>query len=511
MDSNSFVSEIESRKIDFRVEPGPLKNDVSLFRRQVNGVILPASQEEVFEVVRIAGQHGVSLHPISGGKNWGYGTALPAQDSVWILDLSRLNRIIGIDLEQMAITIEPGVTQSQLHQYLEENEFDAMTPNTGIGAHGNILGNILERGFGVAPLQDHASSLMSLKACMANGKEFQSFFRGLSGDIGNGYKWGIGPSLEPLFLQSNFAVITEATIKLTKRPEQIELAVFSVKNSAQLQAAVDAGRHLNLSLPGQVNAFKIFDSMQVKNTIDSRSERLFGVQIGASRICIAVLYSNRDQIGTLRKAAKRIIRKHGFSDLNFFSRRGINRLNGFLDMWPLKGMFHQHRRALKSLSEYMRLAEGYPSSIGLNILYPNLESQLLASVDPVKDGKTIIWYAPITPMKGENLAKVIGRIGELTSKAGLPRPSMTITCVSETTAAITVPLLFKPVEREAVYDLYRELLKVGAKEGFFPYRVPIEFIKDLVQFHPQYWAQIKVVKEALDPKNSIAPGRYSDF
>ncbi len=509
MDKSAFVSELSTRKIACRLDPGHFQKDVSLFERQIEGVIEPSTQDEVFEIVRVASRLGIALHPISGGKNWGYGTALPASNAIWILDLSRLNRILKIDLEQMAITLEPGVTQAMLHKYLEDNCIDAMTPNTGIGAHGNILGNILERGFGVAPIQDHASSILSLKACLPNGQEFQSFFRGLSGGIDGGYKWGIGPSLEPLFLQSNFAVITEATIKLAKRAERIELVAFSLKNEEKLFSAIEFGRELNFRLAGQVQAFKIFDSAQIKKTLDPQSDRLFGLDVKESRICIAVLYSNREQSRSLRKTVTRLSKKHELSGLRFFSRTRIDVLLRIASSWPFSYFLNRHLRSLNSLSEYMRLAEGHPSSIGLNILYPELSNQALESVDPAGDEKTIIWYAPIMPMKGTNVVRAIKCIASVTERAGLSRPSMTITCVSDATAAITVPLTFRSDERAMVYQLYRELLSVGAKEGFFPYRVPIEFMKDLVQYHPQYWEHVNRVKEAFDPKSTIAPGRYS--
>src|SRR5690606_15146607 len=41
------------------------------------GAVAPASAEEVQALVRLAGEHGVPLWPISRGKNYGYGGAAP--------------------------------------------------------------------------------------------------------------------------------------------------------------------------------------------------------------------------------------------------------------------------------------------------------------------------------------------------------------------------------------------------------------------------------------------------
>ena len=37
-----------------------------------------------------------ALHPVSSGKNWGYGSRVPTSDGV-SLDLGRLNRILDFD------------------------------------------------------------------------------------------------------------------------------------------------------------------------------------------------------------------------------------------------------------------------------------------------------------------------------------------------------------------------------------------------------------------------------
>lgn len=509
MDSNKFLAALKSTGIPVQSKAAAFEKDASFFQRKILGIISPTSQADVARSVRLAQEHDISLYPISGGKNWGYGSALPVSESAWLLDLSKLTRIVHYDAEQMAITIEPGVTQASLNQYLKDHSINAMTPNTGIGAHGNILGNILERGFGVAPLQDHASSLMSLKACLADGTEFQSFFRGLPHSIDGGYKWGIGPSLEPLFFQSGFGVITEATIKLSKRPQHIELAVMSIESNDDFRRAIQYGRELNFSFPGQVQAFKIFDAPQVKKTLGQNSDSLFGVKINSSRICIAVLYSNCFQASSLRKAVTNVATQNGLQRPRYFSRKRIDRLTSLLNVWPFSSFMNNHARPLRSLHEYMRLAEGYPSSIGLNLLYPELENEALESVNPAHDEKGILWYAPILPMRPDLVFHALTRISQLATNRGAPKPSMTITCVSESTAAITVPLLFERSSKEATYELYRELLSVGAKEGFFPYRVPIAFMAELMQFHPDYWAQVNRIRQAFDPKQTLAAGRYS--
>src|SRR5512138_3910576 len=57
-------------------------------------ILRPSSRQHVQECVRIANRHRIPLYPVSGGKNWGYGSSVPAADECVLLDLSRMNRIV---------------------------------------------------------------------------------------------------------------------------------------------------------------------------------------------------------------------------------------------------------------------------------------------------------------------------------------------------------------------------------------------------------------------------------
>ena len=83
-------------------------------------VVRPGTIAEVQACVRVAAGSGVGLWPLSTGKNWGYGSRVPGADGATILDLSRLDRIVHYDPDMGYVTVEPGVTQSQLHAFLVE-------------------------------------------------------------------------------------------------------------------------------------------------------------------------------------------------------------------------------------------------------------------------------------------------------------------------------------------------------------------------------------------------------
>ena len=47
-----------------------------------------------------------------------------------------------------------------------------------------------------------------------------------------------------------------------------------------------------------------------------------------------------------------------------------------------------------------------------------------------------------------------------------------------------------------------------AEAGYFPYRVNIGQMPELLELRPQFFRLVSRIKEVLDPNNIIAPGRY---
>src|SRR5918912_1169909 len=71
------------------------------------GVVLPATTEEVIDVVKIAHAHQLPVVPRGSGTGLS-GGALPVPEGV-LVGLSRMKRIIEIDLENCWMRVEPGV------------------------------------------------------------------------------------------------------------------------------------------------------------------------------------------------------------------------------------------------------------------------------------------------------------------------------------------------------------------------------------------------------------------
>ena len=142
------------------------ESDTTGARRNIPAALLIHVAASLPQVMEIATRNRVAVYPISTGQNWGYGTALPARDGCVIVDLSRMTRIIDFDAEMGVVTVEPGVTQGMLADFLDAGTHPFLVPVTGAGPTCSLLANALERGYGVTPHVDHFGAVTDLEAVL---------------------------------------------------------------------------------------------------------------------------------------------------------------------------------------------------------------------------------------------------------------------------------------------------------------------------------------------------------
>src|SRR3954463_9032705 len=114
---------------------------------RIPAIVRPGCRTEVQECMRIANRWKVPVYPISSGKNWGYGSRVPAADGCVLLDLGRMNRIVDFNEDLGYVTVEPGVTQAQLYQFLQQQGSRLWMDATGASPACSLIGNTVERGF----------------------------------------------------------------------------------------------------------------------------------------------------------------------------------------------------------------------------------------------------------------------------------------------------------------------------------------------------------------------------
>ena len=211
--------------------------------RRIPAIIRPASCAEVQACLRIANRWRVPVYPISSGRNWGYGSRVPASDGCVLLDLGRMNRIVDFDESLGYVTVEPGVTQAQLQSFLAEQNSNLWMDSTGASPHCSLIGNAVERGFGHTPYGDHFAHTSNLEVVLPEGEVIETGFGRYPGAHASPvYRWGVGPILDGLFSQSNFGVVTRMTMWLMPAPEYFQAYYFKCETDAGMPALIDALR-----------------------------------------------------------------------------------------------------------------------------------------------------------------------------------------------------------------------------------------------------------------------------
>src|SRR3954447_5068906 len=106
--------------------------------------VLPANGDEVQQVVRACHSAGVPWVARGAGSGLS-GGALPVEEGVLVV-LSRMNRILDVDLDNQRVVVEPGVTNLAVSQAVGPDHFYPPDPSSQIVC--SIGGNVAENSGG---------------------------------------------------------------------------------------------------------------------------------------------------------------------------------------------------------------------------------------------------------------------------------------------------------------------------------------------------------------------------
>lgn len=494
--------------------------------RTISAALRPRSVEEVQAIISTALEYGLPLYPFSTGHNWGYGGSLPVMDGCAIVDLSAMRRI-EMDAERGLATLEPGVTQGDLSEYLDANNLPFMVPTTGAGPRCSLIGNALERGYGITPYADHFGAVMGIEAILADGRVYRSPLRELGGDAADaGFKWKVGPYLDGLFAQSNIGIVTRMTIALAARPERIEAFLFGIRQDTDLERAIVAVQRTLRSLTGIAGSINLMNTRRVLSmSSDYPSERagddgilpaavvkeLAGGSRARAWTGIGALYGTKSVVHAARSEVRRILGPVA-DRISFVSPQMASRLHRVTAQFrPLRK--HRLGRMAETFDLAMQVLAGRPSEVALHLAYwksgPRRRHE--TEMDPARDGCGLIWYPPLIPMQPKR-ARVYVDMVERICMAHRIEPLITLTSLSDRCFDSSVPLLFRrddPAETASAQACYRALLEAGRQEGFVPYRMAVDAMDWMIRPQTPFWDIVGKIKYALDPNGIIAPGRYA--
>lgn len=203
-------------------------------------VVQPASVEEVQAIMRVAADAGVPVWPSSQGRNYGYGGAAPVVGGSISLNLRRMNQVLELDEPGGYAIVEPGVSFSELHAEIQRRGLKLWISTPDLG-WGSVVGNTAEHGCGYTQFGDHASAVAGMEVVIPDGTVLRTGLWALPNNaLGARAKRGFGPSVDSLFLQSNFGVITKLGIWLAPQPEAFTVGSVILDDAVHIPALIDA-------------------------------------------------------------------------------------------------------------------------------------------------------------------------------------------------------------------------------------------------------------------------------
>ena len=189
-------------------------------------VVLPSSAGEVQAVVRVC--HREAIPFVARGHGTGLsGGALPVKDGI-VIALSRLNRVLDVDLANRRVTVEPGVTNLDITKAVAPHGY-YYAPDPSSQQVCSIGGNVAENSGGAHCLKYGFTvhHVLALDLVLPDGELVH---------VGSPMVDVPGPDLLGLIVGSEgtLGIVTKITVRILRKPESVQtlLAAFDSIDAA---------------------------------------------------------------------------------------------------------------------------------------------------------------------------------------------------------------------------------------------------------------------------------------
>ncbi|WP_426516811.1 FAD-binding oxidoreductase [Diaminobutyricibacter sp. McL0618] len=481
--------EVDRPKVDEFKDPYWVPDDDTY---AASAVVQPTSTEQVQEIMRLANEFLVPVWPHSQGRNNGYGGPSPRVRGSIQIGFRRMNKVLEINEELAYAVVEPGVRWFDLHAALEE-QAPGLTHSVPDIGWGSLIGNSMDSGITYMPYGADYMLPCGMEVVLPSGELLRTGHGAIPGGKSwHVYKRNLGPTLEPLFIQSNLGIVTKMGVWLKRKPEAYAPLILSIGEDADLALAIDTIRELRLA------------------------GHLEGVPSLYPTLRAAVMLTDDPVVTARRQLTPEEYREIGI-------RTGVGAWAARAAVWGDRDIAELKIAKIKAAWE--KIPSGRfvlnriysPEEYGeITLAHEKIQAGIptLKAVELTPDHVGHVGFSPVVPMSGEQVRFVVDELRTRILAHGL-NFSGGILITGERSCVIVCGMQFDHTDGDSVRNamsLAKLLVKELGELGYGEYRAHLDFMdlaSDQYSFNDHAYRRfVESIKDAVDPNGILSPGRH---
>jgi glycolate oxidase len=206
--------------------------DATKVRFEPEVVIFPRDEKDVSDILKYCNEHKIPITPRGAGSGF-TGGSIPKSSGVVLAFERHMNKIINIDMDNMAAVVQPGVINRDLQKAVEKVGL-FYPPDPASQDYSTIGGNVSENAGGMRAAKYGITKdfVLALRAVLPNGEIIRAGKKTIKDVAG----YNIVGTL--IGSEGTLAVITEITLKLIAKPKLVKTAMGVFKTVDDAMSAV---------------------------------------------------------------------------------------------------------------------------------------------------------------------------------------------------------------------------------------------------------------------------------
>jgi 4-cresol dehydrogenase (hydroxylating) len=414
-----------------------------------------------------------------------------------IVSLRRLNRVLEIDEELGYAVVEPGVRWFDLYEALRAGGHRLWLSCADLG-WGSVVGNSLDNGVTYLPYGSDFTAPCGLEVVLASGDVLRTGMGAMPGNRSwHVYRRGLGPVLDPLFVQSNYGIVTKMGLWLLPQPACYMPLWIRAWKDDDLGPLVDTFRTLMLdrTIDGVP---QIINTLDMAAMISSRADWYDGDGPIPDELI--------DRIARELELGRWIMRLALYGDEPVVDHRYAKLKQAFERIAGVEVSGTKHDpETVASLEQPAELVQA-----GV----PNLEINRMTAWYGGEEGGHI-GFSPVAPLTGTHALALRDLLrGLVEDRARLDYQAAILLINPRALIHITMVMFDTKDEAQTrrAYDTCRLLVEEAAKHGYGEYRAHLDFMDLAAEQYSfgghAYRRFCEQIKDTLDPNGILSPGRH---